>query len=299
MIRPAIDELFDVMDVNLQAFAVCEIGEGYSLQCAPHDEIVLHFVLQGEGHLECSEGSFRLAPGVLTVCPRHMSKSLNGPGPVRHTVEATPGCASSDGLLRFQALDRDVDLLLGCAVIASSIGCNLPLLEDLRGPIVVQIRDPALYPLLTAMMAELRRPGAGTRTLVTAIMKQLLVILLRSELGKRGTLNGPRPFSQQLHRAALRVTSDPGAEHSIQTLATEAAMSRGRFIKHFSAAYGCTPMAFVQTTRLASAAAMLRNSERPIKSIAAIAGYASRSQFSKVFRERYGQHPTAFRQAKK
>jgi AraC-like DNA-binding protein len=74
-------------------------------------------------------------------------------------------------------------------------------------------------------------------------------------------------------------------------------MSRSRFSHHFSLAYDCTPKAFVQAARLATAARLLKGSDLPVKSIAASVGYASRSHFSRAFQAKFGVDPSAFRQS--
>ena len=72
-------------------------------------------------------------------------------------------------------------------------------------------------------------------------------------------------------------------------------MSRSGFSKTFAETFGETPMDFVLRTRLHCAAKLLRISELPVKSIAASAGFASRSHFSRAFKAAYGADPSAYR----
>src|SRR6185503_10478634 len=44
-----LDDVLDLLDVRVRAFAICEIGRRYSLRCTAHDDVVLHFVLDGHG----------------------------------------------------------------------------------------------------------------------------------------------------------------------------------------------------------------------------------------------------------
>ena len=60
-------------------------------------------------------------------------------------------------------------------------------------------------------------------------------------------------------------------------------------------AYEITPMRFVTVTRLHRAAELLRSTAMPIKMIAGIVGFSSRSHFSHAFRDAYGVDPLNFR----
>lgn len=289
------DRLLDTFGMQVSAFAVCEIGRNFSLQCVPHDEIVIHFVLKGEGFLECNSGRFALGTGTVTIVPSGTRKRLSGVGPIRHLVPAGPACMLGDGIMRFAATDDEPGLLLGCATLGAGGGGRAPLAGELDGPVVTRLRGPTVVGLFSAMLEEVRRPRAGTRAFLSATMQQLLIMFLREDFDRGGPLASSLPQDPRLRRAVAAVLCEPGAMHSLRTMAMAAAMSRSRFIEHFSAAYGCAPMAFVRSARLSSAARMLADSDLPIKSVAAATGYASRSQFSRAFRGKFGKNPSEFR----
>lgn len=290
-----LEQIFDALEVEVQAFAICEIGEHFSLQCDPHEDIVLHFVLQGEGYLECQYGRYQLVPGALAIIPQRLRKSLTGAGPIREVRPAEPTCFLRNEIVRFRATDCKSDLLLGCAVLKSSITHAVPLFRQLEIPIVTHTDDPATRGLFAALLNEVAKPRAGARAFLSAIMKQLLIVLLRADVGQNGPIMSDHLTKPQINRVAMMIRAKPGEAHSIFAMAARAGMSRSRFIAHFAKAYGCTPMAFVQSARLASAATLLRSSDLPVKAVAATVGYASRSQFSKVFQDKHGQSPSAFR----
>lgn len=58
-----------------------------------------------------------------------------------------------------------------------------------------------------------------------------------------------------------------------------------------------SPMEFVDKTRLHHAAELLRSTNVPIKVIAGSIGFASRSHFSRAFRDAYSTDPSTFRRA--
>jgi transcriptional regulator GlxA family with amidase domain len=183
--------------------------------------------------------------------------------------------------------------VLGCAELSSSVAGDLPLFDQAKRPIIEQSDDPLLRALFTTMFDELRNPRLGSRAFVSALMKQVLIVLLRSQPDKDSSIllmTGAR-----LAGVVAAILDRPQDNHTVDSLAAIAGMSRSRFSHHFTLAYDVSPKSFVQTARLASAARMLKGTDLPVKSIAASVGYASRSHFSRAFQAKFGVDPSAFR----
>ena len=100
-----------------------------------------------------------------------------------------------------------------------------------------------------------------------------------------------------IDRAVTAILAQPGAPHSIASLAQEVRMSRATFIRHFSRLTGMSPMQYVTRARLDHAAQLLRTTALPVKVIAAQIGFQNRSHFSRAFREAHGADPSNFRRA--
>jgi AraC-like DNA-binding protein len=288
-----IDQFLEAVEIRVEAFGVCEIGREYSLRCEPFESVVVHFVLGGEGFLECHHGRFPLKAGTAVVVPKMLAKSLSGIGPVKRVHDAQADCTLQDSIIRFAACDGEPDLVLGCAELSSSVGGDLPLFDQAKRPIIEHSDDPLLGALFTTMFDELRNPRLGTRAFVSALMKQVLIVLLRSQPDKDSSIllmSGAR-----LAGVVAAILDRPQDNHTVDSLAAIAGMSRSRFSHHFTLAYDVSPKTFVQTARLASAARMLRGTDLPVKSIAAFVGFASRSHFSRAFQAKFGVDPSAFR----
>lgn len=289
-----IDRFLEAVEIRVEAFGICEIGRQFSLRCSPFEGVIVHFVLRGEGFFDCCHGRFPLKQGTAVIVPRMLAKSLSGIGPVERVEDANPVCTREEGLVRFRATAGQADLVLGCAELSGTVGQDLPLFHQVKRPIFEQSRDPLLQKLFATMFEELSSPRLGTRAFVSALMKQVLIVMLRSQPNNRtSTL---LMTNARFARAVAAVIDCPDDNHTVESLAAAAAMSRSRFIHHFTAAYDCSPKAFVQAARLAAAARLLKGSELPVKSIATSVGYASRSQFSRAFQSKYGLRPSDFRQ---
>ena len=114
-------------------------------------------------------------------------------------------------------------------------------------------------------------------------------------LENRERSDWPAFWGEQRLAATAAILDRPQDNHTVDSLAAIAGMSRSRFSHHFTLAYDLSPKSFVQTARLASAARMLEGTDLPVKSIAASVGFASRSHFSRAFQAKFGLDPSAFR----
>jgi len=98
-----------------------------------------------------------------------------------------------------------------------------------------------------------------------------------------------------LWRALRAMLDDPAAPHGVDSLAEIAGMSRSRFAERFQATYGQGAVGFLRELRMARAAQMLSKGREPVKRVAQMVGFSSRSAFTRAFVEAWGQSPSAFR----
>jgi transcriptional regulator GlxA family with amidase domain len=200
-------------------------------------------------------------------------------------------------MVKFQTSPGKGELVLGCASVSATIGSGFGLFDSLSEPLSADGTSASLLPIFRMMLEELSRPSVGTRAVVGALMKHVLIVVLREHLSRSGS--GTPLFlpmlNPQLGKALTAIILRPHEPHRVEELARLAGMSRSRFAHHFARTYGRAPMDFVQSVRLAAARKLLRGSDLPIKSIAAAVGYASRSHFSRAFRAEFGVDPTRFR----
>ena len=96
-------------------------------------------------------------------------------------------------------------------------------------------------------------------------------------------------------RAQALITADPGAPHTVRSLAEAVALSPSRFAHLFTEQFGHSPMRALREARLGHAARLLESTDLSVERVAAASGFASPFHFSRVFRERYGMPPGAYR----
>lgn len=301
MAEPVLDRLLSTLAVDVDAFAVCEVGKGRELVVRPCTEIEVHYVLSGTMYLTVpGEQPIVCGPGSIVLVPPNLAQAISADGQPGKPVLARESFSSAaNGMTRFDAEGGgDGDLRFVCGLITASISGSFGLLDAVRKPIVEDLSSLSVVRSSYELMAaELDKPDLGSRALTSALMKACVLLLLRRHFARSEhnssllcTLRDPR-----LGKAVATVLDKPAARHSVATLASEAGMSRSSFAREFSQTFSMSPMEFVAKTRLHHAAEMLRSTNMPVKVIAAQIGFSSRSHFSRAFRDGYGADPSTYR----
>jgi AraC-like DNA-binding protein len=300
MSAEVLDKLLTTLSVHLNAFAVCEIQEGYRLSFDPHEAVTIHYVLSGNGVLQVGNGSkVSFSPNSIIVVPARERQSLGEASPARGETSAEENCKMiADGILQFTAGEGRPSTRILCGMIRASYGGTLGLFDHLSEPIVENAG--AVEPLRHAfreMITELASPSVGTRALTEALMKQCLILLLRQHLLHHSV---DSPFfatlqDRRLARAVAAILEHPADAHTVDGLAELAGMSRSAFTERFAQVFGQSAIDFLMKVRLRLAAHLLTTTDLPIKLVAKSIGYSSRSYFSRAFRATYGQDPAHFR----
>lgn len=300
MATETLDRLLTTLAVQLHAFAVCEIEAGWRLVIDGMDAIVVHYVLAGSGTVRTAAGpEAAFEAHSLILIPAGQRQSLGPAGLAVGESLAGDRCdLLADGLIRFVAGSGRGGVTCACGSITASYAGALGLLDHLDRPLVAPTTgDDPLRQHFELMLAELAAPGFGTRALTEALMKLCLITLLRRQLNESGP-ESPFFASLQDRRLALAVAAivaNPAAPHTVGRLAEIAGMSRSAFAERFTEAFGRSPIEFLLAVRFRHAAHLLRTTDVPVKVIAGVIGYSSRSHFSRAFRAHYEMDPTTFR----
>lgn len=305
MAPSTIDALLGALSVEIEAFAICEIGEDNGLVLPPIDAIEVHHVLEGtlyltiDGHdtVEAGPGSMLLVPPARV---QHLAASRET---TTHKTVAEACTPVREGMLILDtAGSNDAVLRIACgAVVPDRHGSYGPL-QSLTRPVAENLSGfPVVGAAYAAMLEEVAAPKDGAAALTSALMKACLVVLLRRHLEtSRVTGIAPALFHHaRLSRAIAAILDRPAAAHSVASLAKEAGMSRSAFARAFKAELDLTPMDFVSRARLNLAHRLLRSTGIRVESVAAIVGFNSRSHFSRLFSEHYGTDPSSFRRNNK
>ncbi|MFF3935375.1 helix-turn-helix domain-containing protein [Streptomyces phaeofaciens] len=174
------------------------------------------------------------------------------------------------------------------------------------GPVPADLRD-RVAAAFRRMHADARWPGpgepAGADTIVVArdtVARELaLCALEEAVLLTTAGARGPEPsggVDDRVRRAQALIAADPGAPHTVRSLAERVALSPSRFAHLFTEHLGQSPMRALREARLRHAARLLEGTELSVERVAAASGFVSPFHFTRVFRARYGTPPGAYRE---
>jgi AraC-like DNA-binding protein len=295
------EHVFDDMEISADPFALCELHGRCSLGLGSLPSATLHYVLAGQGELVChGQPPIAVERGTLVLVPASHPHTLHSFGGHSHPL---PDCHPAELNLAMHLRQADCEtgggnLLAICSRMSIGLRGTRGLIDLVREPIVevVGADDPIQGPV-DRLLRELSSPALGSRAMVRTLLLECMIRLLRSRLQAHDqALNWMAALTDERLWVALRqMLESPGDTHTIESLATTAGMSRSTFASRFSAACGRGPMELLRELRMHLAASLLTQSDLPVKRVAALVGFHSRSAFSRSFASATGLSPRRFK----
>jgi AraC family transcriptional activator of mtrCDE len=261
------DRLLSSLEVDFLRLEVCHVTHGRSWSHPAEDGTGIHYTRSGIGQLRVGGGTpLALAPHTLVITPQS----------------------------KFQAHAASRELVCFQGVFKASFGGSVGLFAKLPGPLV-ECFSPGdrLDVLLHSALEEMTMRHVGSAAMAAALLKQVLVIVLRRALGSANLwvenfalLRDPR-----IARAFSAMLARPGARHSVDTLAVTSGMSRSAFTAAFTQGLGEAPMTVLRHLRMRRAKVLLAGRALSIDQVAGAVGYSSRSSFRRALRKAGGTLP--------
>jgi AraC family transcriptional activator of mtrCDE len=302
-ISPAdLDALLGALEVRFVALTECVVSPGYRLDIVGVDAPGIHYNLVGHGTMLIEgKAPIGLLPHTLVVVPPRSSFSLEATSDVTVPLKTVDARLQPDrgGLVRrFVAGDGEAQIILICGYFHATYGQYTDLFDGLLSPVVEQFDEAdRLDRILKSAMTELVAQEVGSSVMSEALLKQVIVALVRRSLSSASkwverfaVLRDP-----QIARSFAMMAVDPGAPHTVQRLSRSVGMSRSVFMARFTEVTGQTPMRILRRLRMRQAALQLRTTNRSIEEILHGIGYESRSSFVRAFRQAYGRDPSEYR----
>lgn len=295
----SLDRLLSHLEVKVEPFSLCILSGGWRLRLPEPGGPLLHFVLQGEGWIEGARGDrHRLSPYCLAVVPVGTAHHLESGKSVQQEM-AFDAREAGPPVYRIVAGSADQpDLMLACGMVTARYGKTFGLFEHLRHILTVELAEvPQVREAFAGILAEQAQPAEGGQALTGALMTVSLVQLFRRLLrDKAGALDWLAALEDpRLGRAFDLMLGDPARPHTLESLAEAAGMSRSTFAERFGEVFERTPMALLHAIRMEHAAKLLAGSTLAMEAVARRSGFASRSHFSRAFKEHHGVSPAGVR----
>jgi AraC family transcriptional activator of mtrCDE len=299
-----LDNLLMTLEVESVKLAECVVSSGWRLRVAATDAPCIHYNLIGMGRMIVgNHAPIDLPPHTLTIVPAGQSFCIEVGVDKRHPATLTitednTRTFAPGALRRFIAGSGEPEVILFCGYFRATYGASIDLFRTLTSPIVEQfMATDQLDRRLSSAIGELVAQEVGTGAMTAALMKQVLVTLLRRSLT---TINlWAERFSMlgdpQIARVFAQMVTCPELPHSIESLAQTAGLSRSAFMARFTRLFGKPPKATLRDLRMRQAVVLLTNSGLSLDRIVYGVGYTSRSSFSRAFRKIHGSDPSECR----
>ncbi len=294
------DQLCRGLEVDISAFAICEVRQDAAFVLAEDKDSAVHYVLSGEGVAYRATGeATALAPHTVMIVPPG-SRLIITSDPNWKFNFAEPKCEPlAGGWTLLQVGDASPGLTLACGKVHARYMQVAELFDYLRQPLIESVaEDRAFREPFHNLLEELADPKPGTKVLAEMLMKQCLIALLRGQSETMGECFVPWLAAlgdRSLGRALAAMLDQPEANHTLESLGDIAGMSRGTFAERFKQAFGRTAIDCLKEIRLRRAAHLLTATDLPVKTIASKVGFDSRSYFSRAFKAFAGVDPAGFR----
>jgi AraC family transcriptional activator of mtrCDE len=294
-----LEKLFENLAVAVDPFATCRLADGWRLRLPRREWVTFHYILLGDGELKLGSGELFALPGnSLAVIPPGLTHAIQC-GSVSHEVGADGQGDAGAPLCELVAGPLDqLRLTVACGRVQVSYAGGMGLFDHLKQVIVLDFSDSSqMRVIFEGLIDEYRRSGPGCVAMMTALMNQCVIQVLRrvseqadGTLPWLSALNDPR-----LARVIEIILNQPEQHHTLDSLAGVAHMSRSTFARHFELCFGRTAMDYVRDVRLRRGAQLLQVTRLSVDGIASKVGYASRSHFSHAFQDQFGCSPIEFR----
>ena len=265
-----------------------------------------HLVVQGRCYISVNGGApVELNAGDLILIPAGASHTLSdhpetSVPPLEEVLEAS-GYAGQ-GVLIVGEGDPLATTQLVCGHLSFRHHADHPVLKALPDYLMMANSCRAKHPLLDAMLRLISQrifeETLGSEASVTRLSEIVFIEMLKEGISEApqllSLLDGFR--DPKIGRSLQLIHQKPDAPWTVETLASEVAMSRSRFAHRFNELIGTGPMAYLADWRLQKAIALLEESRLSVQQIAAETGYQSASSFTRAFSSRFGLAPREYRQ---
>lgn len=304
---PDLNSLMALLDVEVVELSECLVSPGFRLEIGNMEAAGIHYIMKGKGRVAFKKGmNYDVAPRTLVIVPPNTPFVLESTPEVAtiessEVIQASKVGAMLHSVFRIRAgvEDEEPTMVMICGYFKAQFGSSTALFETLAAPIIEQFAEKdRIDEKLRSAFEELLNEEIGAGAMSAALLKPVILALLRRSLTSINTwverfamLSDP-----QVARAFATMVADPGAAHTVQSLADSALMSRSTFMARFSSVVGRSPMLVLRDLRMRQAAAQLKAGKYSVDQVARNAGYESRSSFIRIFKKLYSVDPSGYQE---
>jgi AraC-like DNA-binding protein len=159
----------------------------------------------------------------------------------------------------------------------------------------VGIHDPIMHNLALALLPAFEAPAQTNRLFVEHVTLAAGAHLSRAYGGMKPDSARGGLAQWQERRAKELLQANLEGDLPLAQLAAECQLSTGHFLRAFRQTTGLAPHQWLIEQRIAKAKDLLRTSQLQLAELAQICGFSDQAHFTRVFKQRVGASPGAWR----
>jgi AraC-like DNA-binding protein len=146
-------------------------------------------------------------------------------------------------------------------------------------------------------MQEASSENPGSNIVVNRLAEVLFIHAIRAYIINNKEEKGFMAALKdgKISKALKLIHVAPEKNWTLNSLSSEAGLSRTLFANRFRDMVGETPLAYITSWRILKAKQMLEQTDEPVGMIAEKVGYSSEAAFNRVFKKRVSQTPGVYR----
>jgi hypothetical protein len=161
-----LDKLLSNLDVEVEPFAMCLVSEGWRLRLPGPPDVLLHFVLQGQGSvLGPEDDPHPLSPNSFAIIPRGAAHAIETEAPVENEENIPTPCPGALLPQLIAGESENPSLVVACGIVKVRYGESLGLFEHLHDVLTVDMSDaPTVGTAFKGILDEqsqTRSPGSA------------------------------------------------------------------------------------------------------------------------------------------
>lgn len=301
------DDIFNTLGLKGVLYFRTDFSAPWGVSVPLHEDTArFHLVLQGRCFVQVNGGeTVELLAGDLILIPRGMPHTLahsitSATPPLEQLLESTG--YSGKGVLRVGQGDARATTQMVCGHLNFRSRAEHPILqalpEFLRISNSCRLKHPLLDGLMRLLSQRIFEDEMGATASVTRLSEIIFIELLKAGINENDSLASVLDAFQdpKIGRSLQLMHQQPDDAWTVESLASQVAMSRSRFAYRFNELIGIGPMAYLADWRLQKALTLLENSRLSVQQIASQTGYHSASSFSRAFSGKFGLAPRKYRE---
>ncbi len=264
-----------------------------------------HLVVKGCCHVRIGEDQCQvLSPGDIILIPKGRSHIISDApqkaAPPLEKIISQSGY-KDDGLLVYGCKSAGLQTQMVCGHFSFRPGADHPILRHLPDFITMTAAGRKKLPLLDESLRLIAEraftESLGSTAAVTRLSEIVFMEILQSVMstGDKHTFMLEALRDARIAKSLQLIHRNPNKPWTVDSLASEVAMSRSRFSERFKNLVGETPMTYLSEWRLQKSLELLGDTQKPIQQVANETGYQSPAAFARAFQGKFGVSPRAYR----